>query len=569
MASEASVELGAFLGSGAYGSVYYGRWAARRVAIKMFNVNKNEANMMAEIQKEVDLLERLQCRYIIQFYGKTYYQENLVLVMDYADGGSLGGAIQKKVLDWQAKFRIAQEIAAGLAYIHHLEILHRDLKSANVLLTKFMEVRLADFGLAMVKSTSASKSTGDKLKGTPRWMAPELFFRKPKYSTKSDMYALGMVMWEMAANSTTPFSDQPSNIAAVAIVQGGGREDLPDDTPAHYREWVERCWEQDPLERPEAFEMAAEDDEPVKAGSDATNGGGSTVQLSADVLGFSISLPPNVVIRSERGAANLESDDFDAVLRRAEDGDVEAQLAVAVMYSNGTGVKKSDSEALHWYWQAAKQGHIEGEYRVGYHCSIGLGTTENFGLALEWLRKAAAKGHAGAEYIIGCMYMGGEGVEESTTDAYVWFQKAASQNHPRAQNAIGRMYYLGDGLEQDFSKAKEWLEKSAAQNYAPALTNLGELYKDGPEGLQDDRLALTFFQQAADQGESIGQYNIGWMYDHGRGVEKDMEQAKFWYTKAAKQLDPHAMRRLKELEEADKPKGFLRRIAGWAIPQSV
>ncbi|KAF9977565.1 hypothetical protein BGZ73_005694 [Actinomortierella ambigua] len=260
-----SLSVGTRIGSGAYGRVYHAYWQGRKVAIKQFSMTHAVASRVSTIQQEIRLLESLRDKHIIQFYGTTEHEGELVLVMEYADGGSLEGAIEGGQLDWPTKTRIAQEIVRGLAFIHHMDVLHRDLKSMNVLLTRHMEVKLCDFGLATVKSRSISKSTSSA-KGTLRWMAPELFAARPKYSTKSDMFALGTVMWELAADCTTPFHEQLDSMMVVTLVRSGEREELPDDTPQDYRQWVERCWDQDPNKRPEASEMVVKDDEPPRSG---------------------------------------------------------------------------------------------------------------------------------------------------------------------------------------------------------------------------------------------------------------------------------------------------------------
>ncbi|KAG0265805.1 hypothetical protein DFQ27_000340 [Actinomortierella ambigua] len=256
------------IGAGGYSRVYQGRWGTRQVAIKKFHLQQSEAYIGA-VQHEIQTLERLRHRHIIQFYGTTYEDGHLALIMDIAEGGSLRLAIEAQKLDWSAKARITQEIVRGLAYIHEVGILHRDLKSSNVLLTRHFEVRLADFALATVKQLMSDTVMSGALKGTLRWMAPELLSAKPIYSTKSDMFALGMVMWEMAANCTVPFKDETNNFSVISIVRGGGREVLPEDTPAEYRHWTEQCWDQDPASRPEAADMISYDDfEHAYAGKD-------------------------------------------------------------------------------------------------------------------------------------------------------------------------------------------------------------------------------------------------------------------------------------------------------------
>ncbi|KAF9157995.1 hypothetical protein DFQ26_008096 [Actinomortierella ambigua] len=246
----AMYEQGTLLGLGGYGNVYRAEWGGRVVAAKRLHVTAAEAAKNSSIQREIQLLEKLQSKHIIQFYGTIHHEDRLVIMMEFAEGGCLNHAINDRLLDWPNKIRIAEEIARGLAYIHQMGVIHRDLKSMNVLLSRQKEAKLCDFGMATVKSQSAPTSIA--LPGTIRWMAPELFNPPRIYSTKSDMYALGMVMWEMAANYTIPFRLQADSEAVFWLVFKGEREELPDDTPSGYRRWIEQCWYQEPERRPEA-----------------------------------------------------------------------------------------------------------------------------------------------------------------------------------------------------------------------------------------------------------------------------------------------------------------------------
>ncbi|KAF9974439.1 hypothetical protein BGZ73_002181 [Actinomortierella ambigua] len=150
------------------------------------------------IQQEIKVLQNLRNRHIIQLY-RTYEDGDCIyLLMELAEKGSLAHAINKGKIahdDWTTKKRLVHEIVCGLPYIHQEKVLHRDLKSANILLTKNMEVRLADFGLAQIRSavsaasSSGHQSTSKRPVGTLRWVAPELLFvTKPEYSTKSDAW---------------------------------------------------------------------------------------------------------------------------------------------------------------------------------------------------------------------------------------------------------------------------------------------------------------------------------------------------------------------------------------------
>ncbi|KAG0225124.1 hypothetical protein BGW42_004637, partial [Actinomortierella wolfii] len=139
--------LGNLLGSGAFGSVYEARWGAQKCAAKAFFHTPSDL-YEREIQKEINALQKLRHRNIIQFY-RTHVEDNHIFVlMELAEKGSLSKAINTGLLVWQDKTRIANEIARALEYIHQENVLHRNVKSSNVLLTRHMEAKLADLEMS-------------------------------------------------------------------------------------------------------------------------------------------------------------------------------------------------------------------------------------------------------------------------------------------------------------------------------------------------------------------------------------------------------------------------------------
>ncbi|KAF9973991.1 hypothetical protein BGZ73_002713 [Actinomortierella ambigua] len=235
-------------------------WRGSRVAVKRFHASSRDFDQeeWGAIRKEIQILETLRFSRVVQFYCCVEYKGYQSLIMEYVDGGTLASAILKRRLGsgeegWSNRTRIALEMAEGLAHIHEHGVIHRDLKSANVLLAYGVGVKLCDFGLAVIKTKSAASTyESDKFRGTLRWMAPELLRLRPRYSAASDMYAFGMVMWEMATNCTKPFKGQESNEVVANCVKAGEREDVPDNTPTDYARVIEQCWKQDPKERPTA-----------------------------------------------------------------------------------------------------------------------------------------------------------------------------------------------------------------------------------------------------------------------------------------------------------------------------
>ncbi|KAG0262957.1 hypothetical protein DFQ27_002024 [Actinomortierella ambigua] len=535
--------LGVVIGVGGYGNVYHAHWEGREVAIKRLYVAHAETINDESIQREVQLLESLRDKHIIQFYGTTSHEDRLVIVMEYAEGGCLQRAIQQRRLDWPNKTRIAEEIARGLAYIHHKGVLHRDLKSMNVLLSRQMEAKLCDFGLATIKVRSASMSTA--LRGTFRWMAPELFGARPKYSTKSDMYALGMVMWEMAANCTVPFQEQLDNMAVIALVVQGHREELPETTPSEYRRWVERCWDQNPDKRPEASEIipkAAVHPETV----DGTRADVSTMSLSIDISQmFPLSSSSESTAAAAAAAAaeqtsvivDISPEQISACMAKAKGGDAEAQLALAALYERGAaGMDRDDSEAFKWYLRAATQGSLEAQHKTGDFLRRGRsGIEKDLGAALSWIRKAAERGHAVAQKDLGRMYYAGQGVERDYVEAASWYRQSAEQGNASAQSSLGAMYRSGLGVERDYDQALSWYQKSAEQGNAAARCSLGVMYRNGHGVERDCTAALSWFRKSAEQGNAVAQCSLGVMYVDGYGVERDYIEAVLWYRKSAEQ----------------------------------
>ncbi|KAF9971398.1 hypothetical protein BGZ73_005662 [Actinomortierella ambigua] len=584
------------LGTGSYGTVYRGRWGTREVAAKVFHVSESEANQLC-IQQEIQTLQKLSYRHIIQFYGTAHHNGCLALLMDLADGGCLKAAIDKGTLDWPTRYRLHQEIVRGLAYIHSEKILHRDLKSENVLLSSSMEVKLSDFGCSTIKTTSATRST-DRLSGTVRWMAPELFTRRPVYSTKSDMYSLGVVMWEMAANCTTPFKDVPNSFVVMSLVKEGEREELPEDTPPDYREWVMKCWEGDPKERLDAADMIKVNETPMESetagvpnatylsfdfdgmsisstvsshlrtvASNSNSGGRSTTGLSTP-LGEPSTLgdqqeknstlrhtvtrddadPLVDVVATIRGSgSDIGGDNVEAVagiIAAANQGHIESQIQLGDMYFHGQGVIQDVGKAIQWYQRAAEQGSMVAQFRLGTLFEEGQAIDRDETLACFWFNKAAHQGLHDAQFRLGCMYETGRGTRQDDAAALTWFHRAAMQNHTIAQRKLGVFYRDGRGGQQNDVEACKWLLRAAEQRDAESEFMLATMITRGRGVERNVDIAFSWMKKAAEHGHSPAQDELGWMYHKGIHVAQDDQAAFQWLQQAAEQDDPSATFRL-------------------------
>jgi Ran GTPase-activating protein (RanGAP) involved in mRNA processing and transport/predicted Ser/Thr protein kinase len=242
------------LGKGAYGVVFKGTWQHAEVAIKQFHLTRPTFEMATEFQKEAKLMARLRFPNIVQLYGVSVDKIPYCIVMEYMPQGSLYDVLHStRPLDWGQRHKIAVDIACGLAYLHKEGILHRDLKSLNVLLDERsgqLRAKLSDFGLAKIKLETRSVHT-EKSVGSVHWMAPELFEYPPQYTPQSDIYSYAMTLWEIASRQI-PFKDIDPNAIPRLIADKDIRPKIPDDCPLKISQLISFCWNKDAMKRPTA-----------------------------------------------------------------------------------------------------------------------------------------------------------------------------------------------------------------------------------------------------------------------------------------------------------------------------
>ena len=172
--------------------------------------------------------------------------------MQYMPQGSLYHLLKTdRVLLWKTRKVLAKDICSALLYLHKKNILHRDLKSLNILVStqdNQLRAHLTDFGLSIVrKKTTSTDTENGPIAGTLLWMSPELLQGSP-CSLQSDMYAFGMILWELASR-TIPFKGKKKKLIHQLIITGK-TPPIPPDTPENLAKLIKLCWSMDPLKRP-------------------------------------------------------------------------------------------------------------------------------------------------------------------------------------------------------------------------------------------------------------------------------------------------------------------------------
>ncbi|XP_059351844.1 mitogen-activated protein kinase kinase kinase 11-like isoform X2 [Daphnia carinata] len=251
------LQLEEVIGVGGFGKVYRGIWRNEVIAVKAARQDPDEdiSLTLDNVRQEALVFWRLHHENIVALKGVCLQEPNLCLVMEYARGGPLnrvltGRKIRPSVLvDW------AIQIARGMNYLHNgapISLIHRDLKSSNVLIAEpienedlqFKTLKITDFGLAR----EAYKTTRMSAAGTYAWMAPEVI-KSSTFSKASDVWSYGIVLWEILTGET-PYK----GIDALAVAYGVAVKKLtlpiPTTCPAPWKNLMQMCWEPEAHDRP-------------------------------------------------------------------------------------------------------------------------------------------------------------------------------------------------------------------------------------------------------------------------------------------------------------------------------
>ncbi|KAL2337702.1 hypothetical protein Fmac_012148 [Flemingia macrophylla] len=190
------------IGVGGFGSVYKGVLPSTGTEVAVKKIMRSPMNGMREFAAEIESLGRLRHKNLVNLQGWCKHKNDLLLVYDYIPNGSLDSLLLNKTfaLDWDQRFNILKGVAAGLLYLHEeweKVVIHRDVKSSNILIDGDFNAHLGDFGLARLYSHDQVSHTTSVV-GTIGYIAPELT-RTGKASTSSDVYAFGVLLLEVVA----------------------------------------------------------------------------------------------------------------------------------------------------------------------------------------------------------------------------------------------------------------------------------------------------------------------------------------------------------------------------------
>eukprot|EP00026_Physarum_polycephalum_P009801 Phypoly_transcript_09938.p1 GENE.Phypoly_transcript_09938~~Phypoly_transcript_09938.p1 ORF type:complete len:429 (+),score=51.32 Phypoly_transcript_09938:147-1289(+) len=241
------LQIGTKIGAGSFGEVKSGVLRGKKVAIKQLIRHKITDVAQIELRAECAVLSSLDHKNVIRFEGMCFKLPNICLVTEFMEKGSLAQVLYSSgsTLPWEVKKNMLLDIAHGMVYLHSKHIIHRDVKSSNMLVAADNTVKIADFGFSRVKAENQTMTQC----GTVAWTAPEIF-EGSHYTEKADVYSYAIIIWE-SIYCKKPWEGMHA-MRLTANVIGGKRPatDHTSNAPHQLVALMESCWQPDPTFRP-------------------------------------------------------------------------------------------------------------------------------------------------------------------------------------------------------------------------------------------------------------------------------------------------------------------------------
>ena len=462
----------------------------------------------------------VQVRNVFQANNTAY------MVMDYELGESLQEILsRRKILNEEDIQQVIYPIIDGMKLVHAHGFIHRDIKPANIFIRVDGDPVLLDFGSAR-QAVEESRNVMTSIFSKGYAPIEQYDTEEDQQGPWTDIYAFGATMYRAIAgippidaiNRSTSISMAGRDTYVSAVEIGEDR---------YSRELL--------LAVDHAMQFRRQDRPQTVSEWRATLNESSVAPIST----------PAPVAEPETGPDSV--DPLSEHLKRAHEGDAEAQSALAYMYAKGINTTKDEAEALKWYEVAARQDHAGSQYNLGVMYARGRGVVQDHAKALKYYQQAAQQGESAAQATLGVMYMKGVGTEKDEKAAFDWCFRAAKRGHLNSTFYIGEMYAHGRGVSQNFPEAFKWYKKAANKGHIGGQLNLAYMYGKGQGTERNDTEAFHWYRKAADAGDANAQYNLGVIYAKGRGIARNIDEAKQWYNKAAAQGNENAARALAKL----------------------
>uniref|UniRef100_A0A914PVU1 Protein kinase domain-containing protein n=1 Tax=Panagrolaimus davidi TaxID=227884 RepID=A0A914PVU1_9BILA len=244
------LKLGAKLGHGEFSDVIAGElllWDGKyKVAIKRIKATKLTNDSKIALLREAFIMRRLNHPHVLRLFGVQTIQDPIMIVVEFAAGNSLKKKLknQDKAPTPDEQERYVYEIVDGMQYLESQWVVHKDLAARNCLLDAKGSIKIADFGLSTIaENVPKTQKSHGKATLPLRWMAPEVLVNPPDWSSYSDVWSYGVVIYEIYTFCTHPYHKiKNQHIIREGIRKGTLKLEIPEPTPPYIAEVMSKCF---------------------------------------------------------------------------------------------------------------------------------------------------------------------------------------------------------------------------------------------------------------------------------------------------------------------------------------
>lgn len=546
----------------------------RQVALKFFASERGLDSGGIELFKK-EFTRTTELRHpnllISNHYGVVENEHIPFLEMPYCSGGSLSSKIQSGAEFTEKEIAsILKDVGSGLSYLHKQGVIHRDLKPDNILVSDTGQYLISDFGISLRLLSTLTKATqrhGGPSSGTTAFMAPELFRNDPNGSEKSDVFGLGVAIYELCTG-ILPWR----GIGGLALLQGAESPTLQGHYSEQFEILVHRCLEVDPHKRPTAYELEMTAITFLKDGTWSTAKSDHRVTHQPEKKNENVERKTEIFIK-ENVEHEAPQEEQKVLMKKSHSvkkwvaGIVGSIIILFVtLYligafipfadvPSGTQLEPIDSTTIPLDSTAVgvdltadnttetivtnNTNRVDEDRNQKVSRALAEGISAwgamEYDKAFPLLKYTAVQGNKESYYYLADMYLDGHGTPENFSEAVRLFRECANMGNARCQNMLGFFYEDGRILSKNLIEAAKWHRKAAEQGNRKSQYDLALMYLDGKGVKQDSTEAAKWFVKSAEQGDADDLVNLGMRYYRGDGVRKNQFEAVKWFRKAAEQ----------------------------------